>query len=61
MKNSEKYRTAPTRERAFKSFCHKHNCFEGCPVIKKIKKTYKKKVLRCSFVWLDLEAENDKE
>lgn len=56
MKNSEKYKTAHTRERAFKEFCNKNKCWENCPVAQKIHK-FKQKKVRCSYVWLDLEAE----
>lgn len=60
MTNGEKYKTAKTRERAFKEFCNKNNCFDGnCPVIQKIL-SFKKKSARCSFVWLDLETKKKK-
>jgi hypothetical protein len=39
VKNSEKYKTALTRERAFRNFCSKHSCFNECPVLQ-IQKNY---------------------
>lgn len=59
MKNSEKYKTALTRDRAFKKFCSKNSCFGKCPVIQKIR-TYRRKNVKCALVWLDLEAEEKK-
>lgn len=61
MKNSEKFKTAKARERAFEKFCidvQKNNgyCF-NCPAARNARK---KKIMRCSFAWLDMEAEENK-
>lgn len=54
MTNGEKFTTAKERDKAFGDFCHKqYECFV-CPVDKE-----KEAVgcMRCSFAWLDLEAD----
>ena len=60
MTNGEKYKTAKQRERAFDKFCidiHKNNgyCY-NCPAARIARK---KKIMRCSFVWLDMEAKEE--
>ena len=52
MTNAEKYKTAQSRSREFDNFCENHHCY-NCP-LNKIDKS-----LRCYFVWLSLEAEEE--
>lgn len=54
MTNSQKFKTADERARAFKEWCHKQDV--EC---NKCRLFSRSEMSRCRFAWLDLEAEED--
>lgn len=56
MTNSEKFKTAEERDKAFGEFCKK---IESCWVCPLAELGYKKKIRKCTFSWLDLEANEE--
>jgi hypothetical protein len=59
MKNGKKYKTAEKREEAFNKFCRKNNTgfCKNCPLAKK---DYARNTIACRFLWLELEANEEK-
>lgn len=53
MTNEEKYKTPQERDTAFEIFCNGHCCDDKCPC-------HHEKDVNCSFLWLSLEAEEEK-
>lgn len=58
MKNSEKYKTYKERGEAFQDFCRGKVVCERCPLYTQARKQGS---TWCSYVWLELEAEEEKE
>lgn len=52
MTNEEKYKTPEGRNKAFRRFCDNHICNDECPC--------HKGNAHCNFLWLALEAEEEK-
>lgn len=56
MTNAEKFKTTEERDKAFGEFCKKVESCWVCPVGEL---RYKRKLRKCCFLWLELEAEED--
>jgi hypothetical protein len=56
MTNAEKYKTAQERDKAFEEFCKK---IESCWACGLGELCYKKRIKKCSFLWLELEVEEE--